>query len=89
MPQGRDLGYWRGGGQKFNFSEIQRNLVCVTHINDMLNGTIFWIPAPWGGAKKVKYHLISKIFKPNIVCLLTNMTNERYITFVVNENLIK
>ena len=39
---------------------------------------------PWGGAKKVKYHSISvtksisKIFKPNSKCLLTN---ERYITY--------
>ena len=39
---------------------------------------------PWGGAKNVKYHLISftksisKIFKPNLVCLLIN---ERYITY--------
>ena len=46
----------------------------------------FFEPHPLGpwGAKKVKYHLISitksisKIFKPNIVCLFTN---ERYKAF--------
>ena len=50
------------------------------------NGIFFWPRplGPWGGAKRsniIKYHLISitksisKIFKPNCVCLLTN---ERY-----------
>ena len=39
---------------------------------------------PWGGGQKVKYHLISitesisKIFIPNLVCVLTN---ERYKTY--------
>ena len=49
--------------------------------------TIFWVPAPlgpWGGAKRsniIKSQLlksISKIFKQNFVCLLTN---ERYKTY--------
>ena len=51
---------------------------------------IFFLPrplGPWEGAKRsniIKYHLISitksisKIFKPNFVCLLTN---ERYKTY--------
>ena len=46
----------------------------------------FFGPAPWGpgGGQKVKYHLISitksisKIFIPNLVCVLAN---ERYKTY--------
>ena len=44
---------------------------------------VFW-PCPLGRGQKVKYHLISitklisKIFKPNFECLLTN---ERYKTY--------
>ena len=58
-------------------------------MNRVCNGTFFWPRplGPWGGTNMsniIKYHLfsitklISKIFKPNFVCLLTN---ERYKTY--------
>ena len=55
-------------------------------MNGICNGTIFWVPAPWGPGKGPKgqmslnlnYKVISKIFKPNFVYLLTN---DRYITY--------
>ena len=65
--------------------EIQPNLVCML-LTWMGCATInfFFGPVPLGRGQKVKYHLISitksisKIFKPNFVCLLTN---ERYKTY--------
>ena len=58
-------------------------------MNGVCNCTFFWSRplGPWGGAKRsniIKYHSISitksisKILKPNFVCLLTN---ERYKTY--------
>ena len=56
-------------------------------MNRACNGTFYFGPAPWGGAKRsniIKYHSISitksisEIFKTNFVCLLTN---ERYKTY--------
>ena len=54
-------------------------------MNGACNGTFFLAPPPGalGRDQKVKYHneitkSISKIFKPNFVCLLTN---ERYKTY--------
>ena len=67
--------------------EIQPNLVCdLITWKGCATAHFFWPRplGPWGGAKRsniIKYHLISitksisKIFKPNCVCLLTN---ERY-----------
>ena len=55
-------------------------------MNGICNGTIFWVPAPWGPGEGPKGQIslicitksISKIFKPNSVYLLTY---ERYITY--------
>ena len=72
------------GGQKINFSEIQR---CVSYSHEWhMQPQIFFGPRPlWpkGGAKRSNIIIsitksISKIFKPNFVCLLTN---ERYETY--------
>ena len=75
------------GGQKKFFSEIQPDLVCEL-LTSMAHATghFFWSPPPGalGRGQKVKYYKISitksisKIFKPNFVCLLTN---ERYKTY--------
>ena len=75
------------GGPKFFFSKIQPDLVfellkSMAHVTTQY----FWSPPPGtlGRGQKVKYHKISiiksisKIFKPNFVCLLTN---ERYKTY--------
>ena len=89
MPQGSDLGVpWGVGWSKKIFSsEIQPDLVCEL-LTSMAHETaqFFWSPPP--GAlrrdQKVKHHKISitksisKIFKQNFVCLLTN---ERYKTY--------
>ena len=86
MPQGWDLGVPWGLGGGF-FSPISARFgVRVTYMNATNNGTIFWVPAPWGLGERPKgqislnlnYKSISKIFKPNFVHLLTN---ERYITY--------
>ena len=64
--------------------------VCCS-MNGVCNGTFFiWSPlGPGGGAKRsniIKYHFISitksisKIFKPNFVCQLTNEIYETYQT---------
>ena len=52
MPQGSDLG--GTGGSKFNFSEIQPNLI------GMFNSTLLGVPAPWGPGEEQKRsnHLI-------------------------------
>ena len=87
MPRGLTWGY-RGGWVVRNFfSEIQPDLVCAL-LTLMAHATAqyFWSPPPGalGRGQKVKYHKISitksisKIFKPNFVCLLTN---ERYKTY--------
>ena len=55
-------------------------------MNGICNGTIFWVPAPWGLGKGPKrqislnlnYKVNFKDFKPNFVYLLTN---KRYITY--------
>ena len=84
----RDLGVpWGVGWSKIFFSEIQPDLVCEL-LTSMAHdaGQIFWSPPPGalGRGQKVKYHKISitksisKIFRPNFVCLLTN---ERYKTY--------
>ena len=63
--------------------------VSCSHGKGVQRHIFFWPRplGPWGGAKRsniIKYHLISitksisKIFKPNFVCLLTN---ERYKTY--------
>ena len=60
--------------------------VWVTYINATCNGTIFWVPTPWGlgeGQKgqislNLNYKVNFKDFWPNFVYLLTN---ERYITY--------
>ena len=50
MPQGWDLGVTWGGcwGKKKCFSEIQPDFVYEL----LTYGTIFWVPAPLGGAKR-------------------------------------
>ena len=68
------------------FQNSTRFGVWVTYINGTCNGTIVLVPTPGalGRGQKVKYHIISitmsisKIFKPNFVCLLTI---ERYKTY--------
>ena len=76
------------GGLGVNFfSEIQPDLVCEL-LTSMAHATaqLFWSPPPGalGRGQKVKYHKISvtksisKIFKQNFVCPLTN---ERYKTY--------
>ena len=55
-------------------------------MNGICNGTIFWVPAPWGPGEGPKgqislnlnYKVNFKDFKPNFVYLLTY---ERYITY--------
>ena len=71
---------------QFFFRNSTRFGVWVTYMNGICNGTIFWVPTPWGpgeGPKgqislKLNYKSISMIFKPNFVYLLSN---ERYITY--------
>ena len=50
MPQGSDLGVpWGLGGPKnFFFWNSTRFGVWVTYINGTCNGTIFFVPTPWG-----------------------------------------
>ena len=50
MPQGWDLGVLWGvvGSKNFFFRNSTRFGVCVTYMNGICNGTIFWVPAPWG-----------------------------------------
>ena len=87
-PRGSTWGYLGGlGGQKKIFSAIQPDLVCE-FLTSMAHATaqFFWSPPPWalGRGQKVKYQKISitksisKVLKPNFVCLLTN---ERYKTY--------
>ena len=88
MPKGSYLGVPLGvEWSKFVFSKIQPDLVCEL-LTSMAHATaqLFWSPPPGalGRGQKVKYHIISitmsisKIFKPNFVCLLTI---ERYKTY--------
>ena len=88
MPKGSYLGVPLGvAWSKFVFSKIQPDLVCEL-LTSMAHATaqLFWSPPPGalGRGQKVKYHIISitmsisKIFKPNFVCLLTI---ERYKTY--------
>ena len=79
MPQRLDLWVLMGDGQvNFFFRNSTKNGTC--------NGTIFWeLPAPlepWGGAKRsnIITKSISKIIKPNFVCLLTNGRYKTYQT---------
>ena len=82
-PKGSDLGVpWGVEWSKKNFPEIQPDLVCEL-LTSMAHATAhFFCPhplGPWGGAKRSNItKSISKIFKPNFVCLLTN---ERYKTY--------
>ena len=90
MPQGQgwDLGGWGGGGGvKKLFSEFNQ-IWCVSYLHEWhMQRHSFLGSRPlglWGGAKRsniIKSQLqnqISKIVKPNFVCLLTN---ERYKTY--------
>ena len=86
MPQSCGLGGYRWGvGSKNNFPKFNQ-ILFVSYLRAWhMNRTIFGLPAPLDlGGQKVKYHsipitkLISKLFKPNCVCLLTN---ERYKTY--------
>ena len=71
------------------FYEIQPDLVCEL-LTSMAHATgqFFWSPPPWAlrRGQKVEYHKISitksisKIFKPNFVCLLTNKRYKTYQT---------
>ena len=92
MTQGWDLGVPSGvGGSKKFFPPKVNQIWCVSYSHEwhMQRHIFFWPRplGPWGGAKRsniIEYHLISitksisKIFKPNFVCLLTN---ERYKTY--------
>ena len=53
-------------------------------MNGACSDTNYFVPAPGslGRGQKVKYHLISitKIFKPNFVCLLTSKMLKTYQT---------
>ena len=71
MPQGWDLGVpWGVGGSNF-FPELH-----VSYMNGTRNGTMFWVPTPWGlgeGPKgqislNLNYKVNFKDFKPNFVC---------------------
>ena len=86
MPQGSDLGVPWGVGWSKIFIFLKFNQIwCVSYLHQWhMHQDNFFGPhilGPWGGGQKVKYHKISitksisKIFKPNVVCLLTN---ERY-----------
>ena len=67
--------------QKFFFPKFNQ-IWCVSYLHQwhMHQDNYFGrhTLGPWGGGRKVKYHKISitksisKIFKPNVVCLLTN-----------------
>ena len=80
MPQGSDL--WVLLVQIFP-PEIQPDLVCEL-LTSMSHSTaqLLWSPPPW--APQAKYHQISitksisKIFKLNFVCLLTNERHKSY-----------
>ena len=82
---GGTVGGW--GGVIFFFFVIQPDLVCEL-LTSMAHATVqfFGSPPPgvMGRGQKVKYHYISitksisKIYKLNFVCLLTN---ERYKTY--------
>ena len=54
MPQGSDLGVPWGveWSKKFFFRNSTRFGVWVTYISATCNDTIFWVPTPWGGAKR-------------------------------------
>ena len=85
-PRGRTCGYRGGLGIHF-FPEIRRDLPCKL-VTSMAHATAQFLGSPppgtLGRGQKVKYHKISitksisKIFKQNCVCLLTN---ERYKTY--------
>ena len=90
MPQGVGLARTVGGwGVKKNFPEIQPDLACEL-LTSMAPATAQFFGSPPPGALgrglKVKYHKISitksisKIFKPNFVCLLTNERYKKYQT---------
>ena len=84
MPQGSDLGVpWGLSGQKKNpkFNQIW----CVSYLHKWhMQRHNFLVPTPWGEAKRSNIinsqiqKSISKKFKLNFVCLLTN---ERYETY--------
>ena len=81
-PRGRTCGYhWGLGSQKFFFPKFNQ-IWRVSYLHQWhMQRHIFFGPSPPGAlgrGQKVKYHKISitksisKIFKPNFVCLLTN-----------------
>ena len=89
MPQGVGLAGTMGGwGVKKKFYRNSTRFgVLVTNINGTCN-QFFWSQplGALGRGPKVKYHKISitksisKIFKPNFVCLLTNERYKKYPT---------
>ena len=88
MSQGSDLGGpWGVEWSKKIFFPKFNQIWCVSNLHQWhMQGHNFWDPhplGPWGGAKrsniiKFRSQSISKIFKPNFVCLLTI---ERYKTY--------
>ena len=42
------------GVKKFFFRKSTRFGVLVTYMNGIFNGTIFWVPAPWGPGEGLK-----------------------------------
>ena len=60
IPQGWNLGWYRGIGVKIIVSEIQPNLVCELHEWQVQRHNIFG-PHPLGRGQKVKYHSFSII----------------------------
>ena len=90
MPKGSDLRVpWGVGVNKIKNSEIQPDLACEL-LTSMAHATAQFFGSPPPGAlgrgQKVKYHKISitksisKIFKSNFVCLLTNERYKKYQT---------
>ena len=85
MPQWSDLGVpWGVGWSKFFFPKFNQ-IWCVGYLHQWhMQRHNFFSPHPLGRGQKVKHHKISitrsisKIFRPNFVCLLTN---ERYKTY--------
>ena len=79
-PRGRIWGYRGGWVVQFFFPQFNQ-IRCVSYVHQWdMQRHIFGSPPPGAleRGQKVKYHkisitkLISKIFKPNFVCLLTN-----------------
>ena len=88
MPQGSDIGVPWGveWSKKIFFSKFNQ-IWCVSNLHQWhMQQHYFFDPhplGPWGGAKRLNIiksqsKSISKIFKPNFVCLLTI---ERYKTY--------